>query len=408
MISKVTASARQQSPEVSYGRADGDKQPHLAIIVTSGLITTFFRGQIARLREAGFRVTFICSRWPEAAPLAAEGAEVITVPMEREIAPLSDVGTLWALWRILRRLKPDITNVGTPKGGLLGGVAALLARVPVRIYTIHGLRLETATGLKRLVLELSERMACASAHHIRCVGPSLLKRVIEFRLTDQRKAYVVGLGAANGVNRSRFQRTPERDTAARGLRHKLGIPHDAPVIGFVGRVVQDKGIRELCGAYARLKEYFPDLQLLLVGGFEDGDPIDPKTRKRLEDDADVHCVGMVPDAAPYYFVMDILALPSYREGLPNVPLEAAAAGIPTVATTATGAVDSVIDGITGRLVPPRDEGALAAALKELLEDDEKRRRMGQAGSDWVRTNFCQEVVWDALIADYVKVFQTGK
>jgi len=385
------------------GRPALGKQPHLVIVVTSGLITTFFRGQIAHLCQAGFRVTFICKPGPETAAVKAEGAEVIAVPLEREIALLQDARCLWKLWRTLRRLKPDITNVGTPKAGLLGGIAARVAGVRCRIYTIHGLRLETASGWKRRLLTLTERISCANAHHVRCVGPSLRQRAIDLALVNPDKAYVVASGSSNGLDCERFLRTPERIAAAHALRRKLGIPEDSPVIGFVGRLVRDKGIRELCAAYQMLKRDFADLQLLLVGDFEEGDPVDASVRSALVADSNVHLFGMVADAAPYYPLMDVVALPTYREGFPNVPREAAAAGVPVVTTTATGAVDSVVEGITGRLVPPRDEAALAAALKDVLNAPDRGRRMGRAGEEWVRARFRQELVWDALVADYRKV-----
>jgi lipopolysaccharide/colanic/teichoic acid biosynthesis glycosyltransferase len=381
------------------------KHPHLALVVTNAMFTVFFRGQIARLREAGFRVTFICSPGPQTAIMAAEGAEIVTIPMQRDIAPFSDLLSLWRLWRTLRRVQPDVANVGTPKAGLLGGIAARLAGVPRRIYTLHGLRLETATGWKRRLLALTERIACRDAHYVRCVGSSLRNRAIELGLVRPEKIYVVGAGSSNGIDCERFRRTPEKLSAANELRRKLDIPDTAPVIGFVGRFTRDKGIRELCGAYRQLKPSFSDLRLLLVGDFEEGDPVDPAIRAQLEGDAGVHFTGMVPDTAPYYLMMNVLVLPTYREGFGNSPREAGAAGVPAVTTTATGAVDSVLDGVTGRLVPPQDEVALAATLKDLLEDPEECSRMGQAGEEWVRAQFRQEVVWDALIADYNRVLQ---
>jgi len=186
----------------------------------------------------------------------------------------------------------------------------------------------------------------------------------------------------------------------------MGIPDDAMVVGFVGRFTRDKGIRELCDAYLHLKSSLPALHLLLVGDFDEGDPVDPAVRKQLTDDADVHLTGAVANAAPYYQVMSILALPTYREGFPNVPLEAQAAGIPVVTTTATGALESVKDGVTGYLVSPGDSVALAAALQELLVDPKKTREMGRAAANWVSANFRQEIVWEALMADYHRVLQS--
>jgi glycosyltransferase involved in cell wall biosynthesis len=381
------------------------RPPHLALMTTSALATIFFRGQIARLRRAGFRVSFICNPGPQTASVAAEGADVIPIPMERDIAVFSDLRALWKLWRTLRKIKPDIINVGTPKAGLLGGIAARMAGVPRRIYTLQGLRLETATGWKRRLLTLAERLACRNAQYVRCVSPSLRLKVIGLGLVDPAKAYVVSAGSSNGVDCQRFCPTPEKIAAAGELRRALGIPDSAPVIGFVGRFTRDKGISELCSAYQRLKPTFPDLRLLLVGDFEDGDPVDPAIRAQLENDEHVHLAGTVPDTAPYYLMMTALALPTYREGFPNAPLEAQAAGVPVVTTAATGARDSVLDGFTGCLVPPRDEYTLAAALKRLLRDPEERDRMGKAAEEWVRSRFEREIVWAGLISHYNGVLQ---
>jgi glycosyltransferase involved in cell wall biosynthesis len=379
------------------------REAHLVLMVTSPMTTVFFRGQIARLRQAGFRVTFICDPGPQTSAMSAEGAQVIAVPMQRDIALLSDLVSLWTLWRTLRRIRPDIINVGTPKAGLLGGIAARLAGVPHRVYTVHGLRLETVRGWKRFVLGLAERAACANAQRVRFVSPSLREKAIELGLVAPEKAFVVASGTSNGVDVERFRSTPERTTAARGLRGSLNIPANAPVIGFVGRLTRDKGIPELCGAYYRLKPSFPDLHLLLVGDFEDGDPVDPAIRARLQRDQSVHLTGDVPDAAPYYPLMNVVALPTHREGFPNVPLEAQAASVPVVTTTATGAADSVLDGITGRVVPVHDQAALATALHEMIINPERSRQMGQTAPEWVNANFKRERFWQALIEFYEDV-----
>src|SRR5215472_8287797 len=186
------------------------KPPHLVLMTTSAMATIFFRGQIARLRKAGFRVTFICNPGSETASLAAEGAEVVPVPMERNISVFRDVVSLWRLWRTLRKLKPDVINVGTPKAGLLGGIAARLAGVQRRIYTLHGLRLETAVGWKHRLLTWTERIACHNAPYVRCVSPSLRERVIALGLVEPRKTYVIGAGSSNGIDCERFSGAPER------------------------------------------------------------------------------------------------------------------------------------------------------------------------------------------------------
>ncbi len=380
-------------------------QPHLAFIVTAAMSTWFFRGQIRRLREAGFRVSFISSPGPQLQQAATEGAEIITVPIKREIAAFRDLISLWRLWRTLRRIRPDIINVGFPKTGLLGGIAARLAGLSRRVYTLHGLRFETARGWKRGLLMLMERISCHNAKYVRCVSPSLRQRAIQLGVLHREKAYVIGAGSANGIDCEHYQVTPERILRARELRQSLGIPASAPVLGFVGRFTRDKGFTELYGAYIRLRQPLPELHLLLVGDFEDGDPVDAAIHEQLQSDSNVHFTGRVADAAPYYHMMRVLACPTYREGFPTVVLEAQAAGKPVVTTTATGAIDSVLDGTTGKLVPPRDEAALAVALQELLADPEKRQHMGNAAACWVKQQFRRELIWDLLLQDYRKILR---
>ena len=378
-------------------------QPHLAIVVTAAMSTGLFRGQITRLCNAGFHVSFISNPGPQTQEAQAEGAEVIPVPMEREIALFRDLVSLWTLWRTLRRIRPDITNVGTPKAGLLGGLAARLAGVPWRIYTLHGLRLETARGWKRRVLQFMERISCQNADYVRCVSASVRERAIELGVLDGEKAYVVGAGSANGIDCERYRNTSERVARALELRQTLGIPAAAPVIGFVGRFTGDKGFTELYRAYRRIRQSLPELHLLLLGDFEDGDPVDSTIRLQLQSDANVHFTGLVPDAAPYYHAMQVLALPTYREGFSTVCLEAQASGIPVVTTTATGARDSILHGTTGTLVAPGDDLALAVAVRELLDDKQKRQCMGHAAARWVNQHFQREVITEALLADYCKI-----
>ena len=176
----------------------------------------------------------------------------------------------------------------------------------------------------------------------------------------------------------------------------LGIPAGALVLGFVGRFVKDKGIRELVEAYQRLQATYPELRLLLVGDFEPGDPVEAEVRRYIEAGSAIIRPGFVSDTAPYYRLMDVLALPTHREGFPGVPLEAQASGVPVVTTTATGAVDSIIDGVTGSLVPVGDTNALANAVATLLADPELRVRMGKAGRMRVERDFRFEVIWSAM------------
>jgi len=180
----------------------------------------------------------------------------------------------------------------------------------------------------------------------------------------------------------------------------LGIPSDAPVIGYVGRFVRDKGVTELIEAFSELRSEFPELRLLMLGRPEAADPLPAATLQRMAGDPNVVCPGFVSNLAEYYQAMEVLALPTYREGFPSVVLEAQAAARPVVTTLATGAIDSVVDGVTGLLVPVRDAKALAVALGTVLRDRDYGARLGRAGRDRVLSKFRHEIVWASLLSEY--------
>jgi len=336
---------------------------------------------------------------------AGEGVQVVPVRMTRETAVLTDIRSLWTLTRILHRLHPTITNFGTPKAGLLGNIAAKITAVPCRIYMLHGFRLETAKGLKKRVLMMTERIACKSAHRVLCVSPSLRQRAVDLGLVAPDKAVVLASGTCNGVDVDRFLPTAESLRRAEELRDELNLPKGVPVIGFVGRFTRDKGIPELVEAYGELRAEHPELRMLLVGDFEDGDPVPETVQRKITLDAQIVRPGFVADTSPYYHLMDVLVLPTYREGFPGVSLEAQAAGKPVVTTTATGAIDSVQDGKTGLLVPVGDASALARAIGRLLADPAKREEMGRQGQEWVAREFAGDKIRAELVNEYQKLMR---
>jgi glycosyltransferase involved in cell wall biosynthesis len=352
---------------------------------------------VQHLASRGWSVTLLCSPGPELEAIeTGPSVAITTVPMARPISLLADLRSMVGAIRALRRIRPDICNAGTPKAGLLVGLAAAATRVRCRIYTVHGLRLETSRGLQRRILALTERIAVRCAHRVICVSPSVRQRMIDLRLARPEKLVVVGLGSSSGVDVSRFAANPERLRAAAELRSEAGIPADATVIGFVGRLAADKGITELMIAWQTLAERFPTAWLLLIGDDEPGDPLPESTVREIATAARVARLAWLTDPSAAYLAMDVLALPTYREGYPNVVLEAAAAGRPTVTTTATGAVDSVIPGETGLVVPVRDASALATALGALLADPEAAARMGAAAAVRVAEHFRPEAVWQGF------------
>ncbi len=380
--------------------AGGTFRPKITFIVTSHLSVVFYKGQLGYLVANGWDVEMISSPGPRLEEARAEGATPRAVPMEREIAPHKDTISLWRLWRLLRRTRPDLVVAGTPKAGLLGTQAARLAGVPRVVYILHGLRLDTASGWKRRLLWLTEWIACHTAHHVQSVGPSLRERVIGLGLVAADRCTVFGAGTSNGLDIARWLRTPKAEAVGRTTRERLGIPQNALLIGFVGRLTRDKGVVELYEAFTRLRPSYPDLRLLLLGEFERGDAVQPEVRQRIEADAAVTCPGLVSEVEAYYWAMDVFALPTRREGFGFACLEAQAASLPVVTTDATGAVDAILDGTTGLRVPVGDVDALTAALDRLLGDAELRARMGQAGCRWVQHHFQRENLWKKLLESY--------
>ena len=363
-------------------------------------------GQLRHLNNAGFQVTVLTRRDDTIETFAAEQrAAFIPIAFEREISLLRDFRALWQLWRAFRRLAPDISHVGMPKAGLLGGLAAWLAGVPCRVYTLHGLRLETARGGRLLLLAFLERLACRLAHRVVCVSESVRSRAVKLRLVEPSKAVVLGSGSANGVDLKAYEDTEVLATAARRKREELGIPQTAPVIGFVGRLTRDKGVPELVAAFQTLREAYPELWLLLLGPLEEGDPVPDGVRRAIERDPRILAPGFAERPIAYYHLMDILALPSYREGFPAVVLEAAAAGKPVVGTRATGTVDAVAEGETGLLVPSGDVRALSQALSRLLDDPALAARLGQAARERVQREFENQRSWQELVSFYRQFFE---
>lgn len=378
--------------------------PRIACLATDPLTTrVLMAGQLAYLKQQGFEVTLIAAPGADLEATAArEGVDYVSVPMTREISPWQDWNSLKHLTQVLRDIRPEIVNAGTPKAGLLGMLAARWARVPIRIYTLRGLRMETATGFKRLLLTSTERTAAACAHKVICVSPSLRDAFVKYRLGSASKTVVLGGGSSNGVDVERFAATDSRFAEARKIRQSMGIPDDARVLGFVGRLTRDKGVAELMSLFQTLEQEQPDLHLLLVGGFEEGDPLSTRIRDEIWNHPRVHITGFVNDTAPYYTAFDLLVFPSHREGLPNVPLEAAAAGRPTAGFAATGTVDAVRNGETGTLVAVGDVNGLTDAVRRYLSDQVLLARHGQRAAQRVRSDFRREVIWQELADLYRK------
>lgn len=386
------------------GRAEPIGLLHVTTIPMS---LTFLRGQVGYMKAQGFRVHAVSSPGADLEAFGrAEDVSVSAVGMPRKVTPFQDLAALIRLVAVLRRVRPTIVHAHTPKGGLLGMLAAAVCRVPVRVYHMRGLPMTSARSWKRRVLWCSEWVSCRLAHDVLCVGRGIREEAVRAGLCAPDRIRVLGSGSGNGVDaRERFNSARTRDAGRRASRQDLGIPSDAEVIGFVGRLVRDKGIVELAEAWLELREAHPRSHLLLVGPFEPQDPVPNYIERALRKDPRVHLTGMDWDTPRLYAAMDVVALPTYREGFPNVPLEAAAMELPVVATRIAGCMEAVQEGVTGMLVAPGDSADLADRIAEYLANPELRRAHGRAGRRRVLSDYNPETIWQGVLHTYLRLLE---
>ena len=373
------------------------KPPTILVGVTHAQTCLVLGARLRALRNAGFHVLLLSSPGPLLDITAArEHVERIELSMQRSIAPFADLVSLYRLWRLIGKCRPDLVEFGTPKAGLLGTLAAWLRGVPRRVYMLRGLKLESTSGLKRRILLATERLAARCAHVVLCNSESLRAEALALRIAPRKKLRLLGEGSSNGVDVDRF--SPGSST----VREQLGIPHYVPVVGFAGRLTRDKGLPELCEAFDMILCAEPSARLLLVGWFDVAeDALDSGLRERILHHPQIYCTGFVPDTAPYYRAMDLFVLPTWREGFPNVVLEAAATGLPVVTTESTGARDSVLPEITGLLIPPGHPDAIYEAVMKLFRDPQRRECMGKAARAWILEHYVEARVV-GMTVDYYK------
>jgi glycosyltransferase involved in cell wall biosynthesis len=370
-------------------------------------IISFLTEQIRSLAARGYEVHTISSpgieRFPGHENLESYHHETL---MRRPMRPVEDILSLYGLWQLLRRIRPALVQTHTPKAGLLGMIAAWLAGVPIRIYTVNGLPSRVQAFWGRVVLAVTERLACALATEVLCVSRSARRILIGSGVCVRSKCRVLGDGGSHGVDTLKFSPAVHGAASRATVRMRYGIPADALVLGYIGRIVPAKGINELAVAWGMLRDTFPQVRLLLCGYAEPDHPMDPTLLQRLRTDPRVHFTsGRVADMPPIFAALDINVLPTYCEGLPNVVLEASAMTVPTVATRVPGCVDTIRDGITGVLVNPKDPEALEVALRYLVENPKSRERMGIAARIFVSRRFQEGRISELLLTRYQNLLE---
>ena len=369
------------------------------IIRTSTVSTslnTFCRGTLRRLAQT-YDVVAVSTPDDELHEMAQrEGVRVVGVAMRRPISPLHDLRSLLGLIRVFRRERPDMVHSITPKAGLLSMIAAWVCRVPVRLHTFTGLVFPTATGLKKKTLMLTDRITCACATHIVPEGEGVKADLINYNIT-RKPLQVLGYGNVRGIDLNHYRRSPEVMTAAQSISRS-----DVFTFVFVGRVVRDKGINELVEAFVRLHQAEPATRLILVGRFEDNlDPVSGKTRLAIERCDFIEAVGSQSDVRPWLAAADALVFPSYREGFPNVVIEAGALDLPSIVTDINGSREIIVHGKNGVIVPPRNAQALLQAMTQFVQNPQATQAMAANARKMIASRFEKSFVEQCLI-DYYK------
>lgn len=402
----MPARASPSGSAVSGGQRQARELKVCLVSAVPSTLAVFYRPLLAAAKPAGIRLTLITSPGEELDQLGSDyDLRTYAVPIFRQVTPLVDLATIYSLVGIFKRERFDVVHSHMPKGGLLGMTAARLAGVPHRVHTMHGLPLETASGLTRLILKQSESLTCRLAHKVCIVSSSARAAAVQAQLCRPEKTIILGDGTACGLDLDRFSRSASVQRCSSEVRRRQNIPADAAVIGFQGRFVVDKGLIELVEVFEDLSRHRSNLYLLLLGsdGTErKGERAPPETLDAIRRHSRIRHVGFVKDPVPYYAAMDVCVLPSRREGFPYAILESAALGVPAVTYRVTGCVDAVEDGRTGLVVNPDDPAALRQAVRRLIDDSELRHRLGAAAAERVRRCYGSE----RLVSAHLELYRT--
>lgn len=352
--------------------------------------------------KAFYDITFISSN-PEQLKQTAEKQGVSYFPLEmtRKITPLQDLRCLIQLYHFLRKEKPLIVHTHTPKAGIVGMLAARLAGVPIRLHTIAGLPLMETKGLKRWLLILVERITYFCATKVYPNAEGLLKFVLQNRLAPRKKLKVIGKGSSNGIDTSYFSKDEVEETKVSSLRESLKIKSSDFIFCFVGRLVGDKGVNELVHAFCEVQDEIPDAKLLLVGPYEtDLDPLEKITQKRINTNPNIMTTGFQADIRPYLVLSDTFVFPSYREGFPNVVLQAIAMEVPCIVSDINGCNEIIREGETGAIIPPKQTQPLIDKMVLFYHEKKVVQKFINTAKSEVATNYDRLQFWKSLLEEY--------
>ena len=369
--------------------------------VTVSQSVGFYIPIVEDLKQKGYEIISVSSPGPELQEVRDLGIRAIEVPMERRISPFKDLLSLFMLVNVFRKEKPFMVHSMTPKAGMLCMLAAWLTRIPRRVHTFTGLVWPTSTGLVRKILMCTDWLTCACATHIIPEGKGVMNDLQQY--ITHKPMRVLGYGNVRGVDMQRFSRRPEILQKATTIRKKGIFTYL-----FVGRIVGDKGINELVEAFEKLHQKYTRTQLVLIGEYEANlDPLKQETVKRIDKNFAIRMVGAKrgEDLLTYYAAADCLVFPSYREGFPNVVLEAGAMGLPSIVTDINGSREIIENEKNGLIIPSKDSEALYTAMKRMLIDTDGFERMAAYARPMIESRFEQQFVSQCLYQFYDEIIK---
>ncbi|MGH2552446.1 MAG: glycosyltransferase family 4 protein [Chitinophagaceae bacterium] len=382
--------------------------PKLIRVTTAPLsLKVLLRGQMKYMQENGLEVVMISSDGMELENVKQfEGCRHHIIPMQRKMTPLADLRSLWLLYRFFKKEKPDIVHSHTPKAGLLSMLAAKFAGVKIRIHTIAGLRFATTKGFNRWILISMEKLTGRAANHVWPNSFSLLDQILQRKLVNNKKLEVIGRGSSNGIDLSRYSFAVLNPDILQAIKNK--IKYDDKLIYFLcaGRLVHDKGIDELVHAFIKVFEKNDTLRLILAGSFEDAvDPVSDETKNYLHTHPGIIMTGWSDEVEYYISISYALIHPSYREGFPNVLLQAGAMNCPVICSEIDGNTDIVEHEKTGLLFKVKNEKDLQQKLELALHEPSLLKQYAAQLRRNIEQYYHQPIVHQLLLQRYMDLLK---
>lgn len=334
-----------------------------------------------------------------------EGVRTEAIEMQRNISPLKDLISLYNLFVFFKKEKPQIVHSITPKAGLLSMVAAYFAGVPIRIHTFTGLIFPTRTGVMQKILILMDKIVCRFATTIYPEGQGVKEDLQKYGITKKPLKIILN-GNVNGIDIDYFNPETVSEETKSKLRQKLGISPNDFVFVFIGRLVADKGINEAIMAFKRFKN--DEIKFLLVGPYEDNDPLLETTLAEISSNRNIITVGFQQDVRTYFGISDVLVFPSYREGFPNVVMQAGAMNLPSIVTDINGSREIIHEGKNGTILPVKNENSLFLAMKKIYEDQNYREELQKKSRHMIVSRYQQNKVWQAIQGEYDQLLKATK